>query len=272
MTLVIASRTKKEVSFSSDSRITFGNAGHFDKGIKIFNVPFKLKGPAKSREDFNKYEFELEYGIAVVGSSINAYTVKDSIVEILPNITYLTNLSDISIIGIGTLVYEIYEQVSKELTPILMENGFCEILMGGYCLVQKKIRILRFYPEVTDTEIKYFYEEVLPNEGMMFFGSGKGIAERIYNENNSLEPLQVLKKVINSEEDKAIGGAMQSGSFYTENFKISGVIEKQLDNEGNLVQSIKYRRGYIVEDEITKSTKPPYLFVSYGYKQVEFKN
>lgn len=271
MTLVIANRIDKEVSFSSDSRITFGNSGHFDKGVKIFNVQFRLKGPAKSREDFNKYEHELQYGLAVVGSSINAYTVKDSIAEILPNITYVTNMSDVSISGIGYLVYEIYKEVSEELKPILQKSGFCEILLGGYCLVQKKIRILRFYPEISSAEIKYFYEEVLPKNGMMFFGSGKKIAERMFKEDESLSALQILKKVIQSEEDKAVGGALQHGAFHDENFKISGVIEKEIDENGDVKTYEKYRRGFILEDEIEKVKRPPHLFVSYGYKEVKYK-
>ena len=35
MTLIIAQRLNNQVSFSSDSRISFGSYGYFDKGIKI---------------------------------------------------------------------------------------------------------------------------------------------------------------------------------------------------------------------------------------------
>ena len=50
MTLVIAQRLGNKLTFSSDSRLSFDGQGYFDKGIKIFKVPFRLKGPAKSIE------------------------------------------------------------------------------------------------------------------------------------------------------------------------------------------------------------------------------
>ncbi|QNN42695.1 MULTISPECIES: hypothetical protein [Pedobacter] len=269
MTLVIAQRNDKGVSFSSDSRISFGEAGFFDKGIKIFTVPFKLKGPAKSREDFNKYEHELSYGLAVVGSSINANTVKDSIAEILPNVTYLTNMSDVSIIGISSLVLKYYREVSQELTAVLGKTGLSEILLGGYCIVEKRVRIVRFYPDIKEDQVDYQFEEILPEHGMMFFGSGKAYAEQVFKENETLDPLQILKKVIESKADAAVGGNMQRGNFYGENFKISGVVEVQLDEKGNSIKKTNYRRAFLVENEIEEFKKPPYLALTYGYTSVK---
>jgi hypothetical protein len=269
MTLVIAHRNEKGVSFSADSRISFGDAGFFDKGIKIFSVPFKLKGPAKSREDFDKYDYEFNYGLAVIGSSINANTVKDSIAEILPNITYLTNMSDFSLVGIGALVLKVYRQVSEELTSVIGKTGLSEILLGGFCVVEKRVRVMRFYPEIQEKTVDYRYEEVLLKEGMMFFGSGKSFAEQVFNENDTLEPLQILKKVILSQTDTAVGGNMQRGNFYNENFKISGVVEEQIDEKGNPVKRTNFRRAFLVENEMDEWKKPPYLALSYRYTSVK---
>ena len=272
MTLVIVNRTAKEVSFSADSRITFGSSGYFDKGIKLFSVPFKLKGPAKSKEDFGKYEFEHNYGIAVVGSTTNAFTVKDSIVEILPNVTYLTNMSDVSIIGIGWFIYKAYKEISEELSQVLREGGLCEIILSGYCLIKRKIRVLRFFPIIQPDKVEFKFEEILHNEGdMLFYGSGKKAAQEIYDADKTLEPLQVLKKVIESGKEPTVGGPMQSGSIYDKDFKISGVIEQEVNSEGQLLNSTKYRRAFLVKDELTEATKPPYLAFSYGYKQVKIK-
>ncbi|MFT3903155.1 MAG: hypothetical protein QM727_08270 [Niabella sp.] len=272
MTLVIANRTAKEVSFSADSRITFGSAGYFDKGIKLFSVPFKLKGPAKSKEDFGKYEFEHNYGIAVVGSTTNAFTVKDSIVEILPNVTYLTNMSDVSIIGVGWFVFKAYKEISEELSQVLREGGLCEILLGGYCLVKRKVRVVRFFPIIHTDRIEFKFEEILQSEGeMLFYGSGKYIAQEIYDADKTLEPLQILKKVIESGREPTVGGPMQSGSIYDKDFKISGVLEQEVNNEGQILNSTRYRRAFLVKDEMKEATQPPYLGFSYGYKQVKIK-
>lgn len=271
MTLIIANRTEQHLSFSSDSRISFGANGYFDKGIKIFSVPFKLKGPAKTREDFNRYEFEHEYGMAIVGSSTNANTVKDSIAELLPNTTYLTNMSDVSIPSLGSIIFKVYREVSQEITKVMGSNGLSEIIFGGYCLHQRKIRVLRFFFTILPDKIEYDFEEILKDENMLFFGSGKDIAEEIWNADKALEPLQVLKKVILSERDIKVGGPLQFGAFYKKDFKISGVAETELDENDNPIKTIQYRRGLKVENELTQITKPPYVAFSYGYKPVKFK-
>lgn len=270
MTLVIAERTDKEVSFSADTRISFGNQGHFDKAIKVFSVPFKMKGPAKTREDFDKFEFEYNYGMAVIGSAVNAYTVKDSIAEVLPNITYLTNLSDCSIPSIGKLVFDSYVEISKEIASSLRGAGLCEILLGGFCLKEGRVRVLRFYPKVGKEKTEYYLDEILLKNKMLFFGSGKELAKQIYEKDKTLNPFQIIKKVINTESEKTVGGNIQSGTFYGKDFVINGVLEKIVDKEGNTIETNKYRRGFKIQDEIKSAAKPPYLFIRYGYKPFEF--
>jgi len=272
MTLVAIKRDGDKVSFSSDSRIIFGDAGHMDKGIKLFAVPFRIKEPASKKEDFDKWVYQSQFGIAVVGSSINAYSVKDAISEVLNNITAITNMSDVSIPSIGAMILKVYKEVSEDLAPILNKNGLCEIIFGGYCLGQKRIRILRFFPTIESDKISYNFEEILPDDGTLFFGSGSKYGAQIHNSEKELTPLQIIKKVISSECDKAVGGALQHGSFNGETFKISGVIERQLDKEGKIIKEIKYRRGFVVENEKEEAMKPPYLFIAYGYQIVEFSH
>jgi hypothetical protein len=270
MTLVIAHRIDKErLTFSSDSRLSVDGHGYFDKGIKIFNVPFRLRGPSKSSEDFDKYEFEYSYGLAVIGNSINAYTVKDSIVELLTNLQYLSNISDISIIGIGHLILKVYSDVSKELGQTFREKGLAEILIGGYCIQEQQIRLIRFFPLIeSDKEIEFRFEEILIEDGICFFGSGKKIAEIIYKENDSLKPLQIIKKAIEQGSEKSIGGTLQHGKFYNNNFKISGVVEKLSNSEGRSPVRKYYLRGFeLDQSRVTKEY--PFLFVSYSYEPVE---
>jgi hypothetical protein len=271
MTLVIAHRLEKKVTFCSDSRISFGAHGYFDKGIKIFTVPFRLKGPAKTLDDFNRFEFEHDYGMAVVGSSVNAYAVKDTIAELLPYTTYLTNMSDVSIPSLGNIILKVYKAISQEVVAVMGQGGLCEIIFGGFCLHQKRVRVLRFYFTVLPTGIEYHVEEILKQEEMLFFGSGKLIAEEIYDKDNTLQPLQVLKYVVLSQQDSKVGGPLQVGAFYAEDFKISGVMEKEVDASGATLHSEQYRRGLKVENEIRDFTRPPYLAFSYGYVPVEFE-
>jgi hypothetical protein len=136
MTLVIARRLNDKVSLCADSRLTFGSAGTFDGAIKIFKVPVKIKGPMKSFEDRNKWEYEMDYGLAIAGSTTNAYTLKESLQAIIGGIQYMTNMSDISIVGIGSFVHERFKDISSALTPILREGGLSEMLFAGWCVIQ----------------------------------------------------------------------------------------------------------------------------------------
>ncbi|QXV66839.1 hypothetical protein INP83_07075 [Mucilaginibacter sp. 21P] len=270
MTLVIVKRDGERVSFSADSRISFGDAGYMDKGIKLFAVPFRIKEPASSKADFDKWAYETQFGLAVVGSSINAYSVKDAISEVLNNITVMTNLSDLSIPSIGALVFKVYKGVSEELVPILQKNGLSEIILGGYCLHEKRVRIMRLFATINPDNITYDFEEILTEDGLLFFGSGSKLGEEVSENEPGLTPLQIIKKVILSEKDKAVGGALQFGSFNNEIFKISGIIERQFDKEGKILKETKYRRGFIIQNDIQEALKPPYLYISYGYQRVDF--
>jgi hypothetical protein len=134
MTLVIAERKNGIVIFSSDSRMTLGKAGHFDQGVKLFKIPVKISGPAKSVEEIGKSEFEFTYGMAVAGSALSSYSIKDSLTEILGNIQYITNMSDLSIVGIGTFVFDKYSHISTKLGQVMREGALSEIFLGGFCI------------------------------------------------------------------------------------------------------------------------------------------
>jgi hypothetical protein len=267
MTLVIAQRLSDRLTFASDSRLSFDGNCYFDKAIKIFKVPFRLRGLLKTKEERDNFEFEYDYGLAVIGSSVNAYTVKESIAELLSNLQYLSNISDISIIGIGHIILKVYEEISIELGQTMREKGHSEILVGGYCLIEKRIRLLRFFPKIEPDKIEYGFEEILQENGIQFFGTGKKIAEEIYRENDTLKPLQIIKKAIQLGTVNTIGGTLQSGGFFKENFRISGVVDKIIE-EGQPTIEKYYLRGFEL-DQSRVNKEYPYLYVSYSYTPVE---
>ncbi|MBK7966671.1 MAG: hypothetical protein IPK10_16285 [Bacteroidetes bacterium] len=268
MTLVIAHKLNDRITFSSDSRLSFDGHGAFDKGIKIFKVPFKLRGPAKSKEDFNKYEFEYDYGLAIIGSSVNAYTVKESIAELLPNLQYMSYISDASFFSLADLILKVYRDVSMALSSTQRERGLSEILLGGFCIKKGRIRLVRFFPIIKPDTIEYTYDEILPEDGISFFGSAKALGEQIYQADKTLKPLQIIERAIASGEDNSIGGNPQCGGFYGENFKISGVLKKKLNYDGQTYTTIHYLRGFEL-DQTDAHKKYPYLFVSYGYVPID---
>lgn len=80
--------------------------------------------------------------------------------------------------------------------------------------------------------------------------------------------MQLIKKAIQSGQDNSIGGSLQSGGFYQENFKISGVVDKVPSEDGQSTINKHYLRGFEL-DQSNVTKEYPYLFVSYGYTPVE---
>lgn len=76
----------------------------------------------------------------------------------LANLQYLSNISDISMIGIGHIIFKVYEDISKELGQTLHERGLSEILVGGFCVIEKQIRLLRFFPKIESDKIEYCFQ------------------------------------------------------------------------------------------------------------------
>lgn len=270
MTLIVAERKNGIVTFASDSRITLGEAGFFDQGVKLFNIPVKISGPTKSIEEIGKPEFELKYGMAVAGSSLASFSIKDSLSEILGNIQYATNMSDLSIIGIGTFVFDKYSEISAKLAQVMREAALSEILLGGFCIHQGRTRILRFYPDVTAEAVVYHWEEILLEDGLYFCGSGKRNAEKFFEQTPGLTPLQIIKSVINSADNKTVGGYVQFGMFYPQDFKLSGVREEVLDEDSDKKITITHFLGFDLDKQ--DSSKYPRLFIPHSIVTPEWRH
>ena len=220
MTLVIAHRLNNQISLSSDSRISFGTAGNIDYGIKIFTVPVKIFSPTSSETNITNLDYNYKLGLAVVGSAINAYTVKESVYEILQNLQYLPGYTDLSMEGIASLVFKVFEKTTLDLGDIIQQNGICELILSGYCPIQNKIRIFKFSCDTSNYPIRPFFEEILIDNGIEFFGSGKTEANNIHTNDPNLSPLHIVRQVIRDGNITSVGGGLQYGEFIINNFKI----------------------------------------------------
>lgn len=230
MTLVIAHKFKNIISFSSDSRITFGNQGHIDFGIKVFSVPVKIHSPTSSETNISTLDYDYKLGLAVIGSAMNAYTVKESIYEILQHLQYVSGYTDLSMDGLSKLVFKVFEKTTKDLASILQRQGLCQIILGGYCPAQNKIRIFKYSVNIGQ-EVTPTLNEILVDGGIEFFGSGKSKAQEIYNANKNIEPLHIIRDVIKQKQVSTVGGGLQYGEFVINNFKVYGVVDFELNED-----------------------------------------
>lgn len=244
MTLVVAHGVNSQVSLSSDSRISFADGQSVDYGIKIFAVPVKVYGPTDSETHKAECYYDHRIGLAVVGSTINAYTVKEAVYEILQHLQFIPGYTDFSMEGIAKMVMKIYRKAALDLGAILREKGLCELILTGYCPLNTGIRTFYFTCDTSAYPIVPKFSEILTGNGMSFFGSGTKAAADVADKNPHFNPLQIIRKVVQEKRSLTVGGSGQFGKFddYL-NFEILGVQDYELNEDGSLKEYVNMLRG-----------------------------
>ncbi len=243
MTLVIAHKVGNHISLSSDSRITFGSAGYIDYGIKIFTVPVKIYSPTDSETNITDLFYDYKLGLAIVGSAMNSYTVKESVYEMLQNLQFIPGYTDLSMDGIAGLVFIVFNKTTHDFGQLMRDNGMSILILSGFCPDKEKIRLFKFYCDTSTFPIRPDYEEILKTDGIEFFGSGGEEAKAIHNDNSSLTPLHIVRQVIKEGKVATVGGGLQYGEFQNNNFKIFGIADFTLNDDGTFKEDTYNLRG-----------------------------
>lgn len=252
MTLVIANKFRNTISFCSDSRLSFGTSGYIDFCVKIFSVPVKIQSPTTAETRITSNGYDQKLGLAVVGSFSNAYTVKESIYEMLQHLQYVPGYTDVSMDGIAKLVYKVFNKVTHDLAPILFRNGLCQLILGGYCAKENRIRVFEYsvtlIPSLTTT-----LREILISDEMRFYGTGETVAQQAQTQNPSFGPLHILREVVNNGKIESVGGGLQYGEFVNRDFKVFGVQDYRLYADGSFKEYLYTLRGInLYKDEFER--------------------
>lgn len=266
MTLVIARKKNNHISISSDSRVSFGKVGNFNHGVKVFSFPAKIYGPTDFNTGISELVYAYNLGLAFTGSTTNALTVKESIYEILQNLQYVPGYTEFNLNSLANIILKVYNKTTLEIGQIIREDGLSELIFSGYCPEQQRIRIFHFSYDASDFPIRTFYNEILNEDGIVFFGSGKRIAENIHSEQPTLSIFHILKKVINDENEKSVGGGIQYGEFSNNNFKIYGVEDYETNNDNTFKEYLYTLRGInLNKDEFEHDDSQ--FHISYTFKR-----
>lgn len=281
MTLVIAHKIGNHISLSSDSRISFGeNDATYDYGIKIFSVPVKIFSPRDSKTHKSTLDYDYSLGLAVVGSFINSYTIKESIYEILQNLQYIPERANFSMDGIANIVFTVYKKVTTDLGAVLREKGLCEIVLAGYCPSQNKIRTfqLSVCPAPCFQPCSLFhrvYKEILQEDcEIKFFGSGQYKARAIFQKSfrDKLDkdkiPFYIIRKVVNDRLVSTVGGEIQYGDFNgSNNFKVYGIADHEVNEDDGKFKGFSHKlRGIdLYSEDFAKECNG--FYVSYNFKK-----
>lgn len=231
----MAWRHNGTIHFASDSRLTVAPNSYADVAIKISALPITIYNPTEEGMDNQRaIAHKAVLGMCFAGSAVNSLTIKESVTEVLKSLKHIPEYTDISMDGIASFVFKVYEMISEEVSKTALgSNGLASILLGGYCTTQEKVRVFHLS---TDDLFNYNVSEILTDQDYFFIGSGNKIAEAdLPQQPTDSDYLNILKSVINDDKYPTVGGHIQYGCFKKSGFVVYGVIE--------FAENVHYWRG-----------------------------
>ena len=242
MTLCAAFVDGETIWFASDSRLTLPTGATFDFCSKVVRVPVKLLGsgyegsPPQPIHEFN-------IGLALVGNFTAAYSVRELLIELLPQLQVIPELRRASFDIVIEVIRALFESVSRSICETLAEKGIAQLLVGGHCPLQKRVRTFHLTIDSSTFPISVHTNEFAPTARGLFLGSGREAAEKIVSAQPDVSVFHVIKRVIDDPDVPSVGGAIQLGFFRSTEFIVAGIYDYVIDEKERTVTVRRLHRG-----------------------------
>lgn len=227
MTLSILWRSEGRLHLASDSRMSFGQNGSVDVGVKVMRLPIRVVGTDLDQAGNINILFERTYGFCYAGSIVNAATFKHLIEDLLVDVQYVRTDVPLSFGELCRYLCQYSEMVSTEIVSRLVEMGGYTFFVAGLCPSTNRLRGARFKLSQVDGHTVAVFEEVAQDEGE-YVAVGKGAPE--FDRLSAGQPanlrsvLLALNRVIDERTIDSVGGDIQYGTFKKDgNFAVSGI-------------------------------------------------
>lgn len=246
MTLSVAWKNFNNIHFASDSRISSGDKSS-DYGIKIVPVPIKVFTPNNSETGEISIAFEKTYGMCFAGSFTGAYAIREFLFITLQRLQFVQGRIDVSFDQICKVVDKFYVHLVQEIKDDLDYDHSIDFFLAGYCPIEKKLKIAKFFIEYGENFDKYIpTHEIFPDGDFMeSIGTGEEKFKKYYEDietaaNLSFRVLQAIKKAIDEGDIASVGGNIQYGKFDNHfDFTTFGITDYKFDEKG-LLKEVKH--------------------------------
>lgn len=261
MTLCILYKDNaNNIHIASDSRLTMASNSFADVGIKVISVPYRIYHP--SSEGKTELAYEGELGMCYAGSTLNALILKESIMEVLKNLQFIPDETQITLENIAKIVFKAYKNISSKITETAVgKNGIAEIYLAGKLFHDTTYKAFQFK---TDQYNQHSCNEVLTNQNYILAGSGKTRAEKyletIGSETTLLDLMNSLKETIEDKTIDDVDGAIQYGKFIQNKFVTYGIAQFNQDSG-----DIHYFRSSLDLNSSEFTAKYGEFFLSYQF-------
>lgn len=255
MTLSVLWRSDGRLHMASDSRMSFGDQGHADVGVKVMRLPIRILGTDVDDHGRMNVLFERTFGFSYAGSLANAATFKLFIEDLLLDVQYVSQDRPLSFDEICRFLCHFCARVSTEVVASLTENGRYAFCLVGLCPQANRLRGARFHLMQADGKSHATFQEVVAGDDE-YVAVGTGAAQ--FDDALAGQALTMrnvllaMNRVIDGGVVPTVGGDIQYGSFGRDgNFTVSGlarisVEEADVDGQhcGPSVQRALRYRGF----------------------------
>lgn len=213
---------------------------------------------------YNAGEDELKktvnIAVAFCGGFISAYTIKESLSEILNRISLIPDVSFLSMDLITDVVLSVYKRITPDIIDYsLSANGACIFYLIGYCEREHEMQMYKIGCRVNENGNGYdiFKEKCFVDTSYELDGSGAGflskkgdvdsIVKSFYNEDSRYGLLNLLQSIIDDDDCKSVGGAIQYAKCTPTGPSIYSMLK---NNDGNVF----YLRGGVDLNKLIDET------------------
>lgn len=233
MTLCLAWRFGHNVAFATDSIVGTSLGREFDVAIKLFAIPVLVRGSTDAVSGRSNVVYSRTIALSCSAENAAVATVfKDAFASICSNLQRLDERPNLPFREIVEVAVRIYEKVGAKARAGYEIKSLPDVLMGGWCDEQKRVRVFKLVAPREDTDTPIISERLLAPGPYDFQAIGSGtdaycslaVARRAEDGVSPLKMLRWFKEMIDSKKVESVGGTIQYGEFMEGDFRIRGIV------------------------------------------------
>lgn len=260
------------IHMASDSRLNNGTS-KLDHCLKISTLSCDLYEPISSNQNKSHLKGSIKLAVSFCGGFVSAYTIKESLAEILNKMVFAPDTSIVSMDLITNVALKVYEKITRAINAYRMNgDDICAFYIAGFCPLSKKMEMYKLECKVDQVkeEVNFVKEKCFQNEPYVIVGSGaqhlrktdtlSNHVKNAFSKNKETPYLDLLSSVITDESCDSVGGSIQYAKCDNNDVIIYGMYE---NNNGD----IRYMRAGVDINELINDVAP--LNVAFEFNMIE---
>ncbi|ART07450.1 hypothetical protein B8O08_22395 [Klebsiella variicola] len=256
MTMCVFWKDKdNNIHIATDSRLN-NDSSALDHCLKISRLNCEIHECNDISGGDKVFIKNIKLAISFCGGFVSAYTIKESLTEILNKMVLVPDSSNISMDLITDVALTVYEKVIRDAVQYFIGKvGACNFYIAGFCPISNEVEMYKLGVREHDSQTGFdcFKEKCFQNTDYIIDGSGAGFLKqtdsldnhylKAYRINNQKPLLDLLLSVIEDEGCASVGGAIQYAKCEHDNI----IIHAMYDHKNG---AVRYMRGGVDINEL----------------------